>query len=161
MAGLSILMNLVGFNLVVSQVTSAQRGGLNRSIEKVMKTLVEKIRGRAVFYTRGSRAGNPPDRLGRVSGKLAASIASRVKGQSGTIVGEIFTQRLVYARIHEFGGTIFPRRAPFLVFETKEGNLVFAKKVTIPARPYIGRALDDFAEVIKDDLGDAFKASLE
>ncbi len=160
MAGLSILMNLVGFNVLVSQVTSAQRGGLNREIEKTMKSLVERIRGRAIHYVRGSRKGNPPALLGRVSGKLAASISSRVKGQSGTVVGEIFTQRLVYARIHEFGGTIFPRRAPFLVFEGREGNLVFARKVTIPARPYIGRALDDFAQIITDELGDAFKASL-
>ena len=160
MGGLNVVMNLVGLNVLVSGVASAARGGLNREIEKTMKNLVERIRGRAVFYVRGSRKSNPADRLGRVSGKLAASIASRVKGQGGTVVGEIFTQRLVYARIHEFGGVIFPRRAPFLVFRGREGNLVFTKKVTIPARPYIGRALDDFAGVIKDELGDAFKASI-
>jgi len=160
MAGLSILMNLVGYNVLLSKVTGAQLGGLNRSIEKKMKELVERIRGRAVFYIRGSRSSNPPALLGRVSGRLASSIATRVKGQSGTVVGEIFTQRLVYARIHEFGGVIFPRRSQFLVFEGKEGNLVFARKVTIPARPYIGRALDDFGQTIKDELGEAFKASL-
>lgn len=160
MAGLNIVMNLVGLNVLVSGVTSAARGGLNREIEKRMNTLVERIRGRAVFYVRGSRKSNPPSLLGRVSGRLASSIASRVKGQGGTIVGEIFTQRLVYARIHEFGGVIVPRRAPFLVFRGREGNLVFTKKVTIPARPYIGRALDDFTQIITDELGDAFKASV-
>ena len=44
---------------------------------------------------------------------------------------------LVYARIHQLGGVIRPRRRRRLRFEL--GNrTVFARQVTIPPRPYIG-----------------------
>lgn len=43
----------------------------------------------------------------------------------------------VYAAIHQFGGTIVPKQAKTLVFPLGK-KLVFAKKVTIPARPYLG-----------------------
>lgn len=45
-----------------------------------------------------------------------------------------------YARIHEFGGTILPKRGRFLVFEANranrrgKGTKVFARSVTIPPR---------------------------
>ena len=43
------------------------------------------------------------------------------------------------ARIHEFGGTIRAKRAPFLVFApdpAKPKELVFVKQVKIPPRPH-------------------------
>ena len=42
-----------------------------------------------------------------------------------------------YARIHQFGGVITPKNAKRLRFELN-GKAVFAKKVTMPARPYLG-----------------------
>ncbi len=46
----------------------------------------------------------------------------------------------IYARIHEFGGTIKPVRARMLAWQT-DGEWHFAKQVTIPPRPYLGPAL--------------------
>jgi phage virion morphogenesis protein len=43
----------------------------------------------------------------------------------------------VYAAVHQFGATIVPVKARALVFRLADG-VVFAKKVTIPARPYLG-----------------------
>ncbi len=158
--GLLVGFNLIGGKLLAGKVGSAAGGGLNRGMEGAMKKIVEEVRGRAVFYTRGTRATNPPDRLGRKTGTLASAIATRVIAKGGTVIGEIFVQSLVYARIQELGGTIVPRRAPFLVFTGRDGGLVFTKKVEIPARPYISPALDDKAQVIKDALGDAFEGSV-
>lgn len=45
---------------------------------------------------------------------------------------------VIYGAIHQFGGTIKPRRASRLVFVGQNGSLVFAKEVKIPARPYLG-----------------------
>jgi len=42
----------------------------------------------------------------------------------------------VYARIHELGGTIVPRRKKWLRFQTENGWVV-TKKVRIPKRPYL------------------------
>jgi phage virion morphogenesis protein len=48
----------------------------------------------------------------------------------------------IYARIHQFGGTIKPKRAKVLAF-TIGGKAVFAKQVTIPARPVLGLGAED------------------
>ena len=44
---------------------------------------------------------------------------------------------LVYARIHQLGGVIRPRRATALHFLLGD-TPVFARRVTMPARPYLG-----------------------
>lgn len=162
--GLLIGFNLIGGKLLAGKVGSAAGGGLTNSMEGAMKKIVEEVRGRAIFYTRGTRATNPRNRLGRVTGKLASSIAARVFKKGGTVIGEVFVQSLVYARVHEFGAegpnAIVPRRAPFLVFTGRDGGLVFTKKVEIPPRPYLSPALDDKAQVIRDELGAAFEGSV-
>lgn len=53
-----------------------------------------------------------------------------------------FGPHKIYAAIHEFGGVILPTNGPYLVFEGKDGKLVFTKSVTMPARPYIRPAVD-------------------
>ena len=45
---------------------------------------------------------------------------------------------VLYAALQNFGGTIRPKKAKALAFPGKNGTTIFAKKVTIPARPFIG-----------------------
>ena len=47
------------------------------------------------------------------------------------------SDRLAYARIHQLGGVIRPRRRRMLRFDAGR-RAVFARQVTIPARPYLG-----------------------
>lgn len=68
----------------------------------------------------------------RDTGRLNRSIVSRVD-PTGVTVGT----NLVYAPVHQFGATIVPKNKPLLVFKGPNGKLVFAKKVTIPARPFM------------------------
>mgnify|MGYP000005465406 FL=1 len=49
---------------------------------------------------------------------------------------------VIYARIHQFGGTIKPKRAKVLAFNIG-GEAIFAKQVTIPARPFLGIGDED------------------
>ncbi|WP_175404830.1 phage virion morphogenesis protein, partial [Endozoicomonas atrinae] len=42
-----------------------------------------------------------------------------------------------YAAVHNFGATIRPKKAKILAFPGKNGQTVFAKKVVIPARPFL------------------------
>ena len=59
-----------------------------------------------------------------------------IEGRGSTSTAS-WGSNLVYARIHQLGGVIKPRRRRMLRFEL--GNrVVFARQVTIPARPYIG-----------------------
>lgn len=62
----------------------------------------------------------------------------------------------VYAKIHQTGGTIVPRRKKALSF----GGKLFAR-VVIPARPYLGFDPEDpqiISEIILEHLGSAFSA---
>jgi phage virion morphogenesis protein len=57
-----------------------------------------------------------------------------------------------YAAVHQFGAVIRPQTAPALVFPLG-GRTVRAKRVTIPARPFLGISAadrDTIAEVIAD-----------
>ncbi len=54
----------------------------------------------------------------------------------------------VYARIHQQGGRIEPKSAKALAFMAG-GRLIFAKSVTIPARPYLGLSDQDQADILQ------------
>jgi phage virion morphogenesis protein len=51
-----------------------------------------------------------------------------------------------FAHIHQFGATISPKNARFLSF-VSGGKRVVAKKVTIPARPFVGLSDQDARKV--------------
>lgn len=59
----------------------------------------------------------------------------------------VIGSNLKYARIHQYGGVIRPKKAKALTFALADGTLVKVKKVVMPARPYIGLSVTD-----KDDL---------
>lgn len=67
---------------------------------------------------------------------------------------------LPYARIHQKGGTVKPKKGKYLKFKGLDGKDVFVKEVTIPARPYLGVSKEDMEEVretVADFLKGAFK----
>lgn len=59
----------------------------------------------------------------------------------------------IYGAIHQFGGTIRPKRGPYLVFRLA-GALVKTREVTIPARPYLGIGDEDEDTIL--DVAEAF-----
>lgn len=69
------------------------------------------------------------------TGTLRGSIITEVGSESAKI-----GSNLPYARIQEFGGVIRPKKKKMLAFKVN-GRWVFAKKVTIPKRPYLVPAL--------------------
>lgn len=54
----------------------------------------------------------------------------------------------VYGRIQELGGTIKPLHAKVLAWIGDDGQMHFAKRVTLPPRPYLRPALDNHADDI-------------
>lgn len=57
---------------------------------------------------------------------------------------------LIYAAIHQFGGTIHARNKPYLAFSVGRGSdaaHVRVKSVEIPARPFLGLSTDDELEI--------------
>lgn len=65
----------------------------------------------------------------------------------------------IYAAVHQFGVTITPVKASHLVFRIGD-QVVKAKSVTVPARPYLGISAEDertIAETVTDALDRATK----
>jgi phage gpG-like protein len=90
-----------------------------------------------------NRAGTP---ILFDTGRLTASIDYLVENDERAIVGS----GLVYARIHQTGGTIKPKNGKALKFWFVAGGFVeFAvvSQVTIPARPYLGVSADNQVEL--------------
>lgn len=93
--------------------------------------------------------GRPGGRPLLDTGRLRASITTRTRGRMGFEIGT----NAIYGAVHQYGATIRPKRAKYLAFRTggvrggktqrrggklgKGESWVFAKQVTIPARPYL------------------------
>lgn len=75
------------------------------------------------------------------SGRLRDSINAQA-GQDEVRVGT----NVIYARVHQEGATIRPKDASALVFFIG-GDLVKAKSVTLPPRPFLGISAQDEASI--------------
>lgn len=114
----------------------AQGSDLTPAFKVIGRVLLSRIR--LGFRTGTAPKGTPwralRSRVGqplRDTGRLQSSIRSQAD-RDGVTIGT----NLIYARVHQFGATIVPRQAKMLAFEIG-GRTVFAKSVTIPARPYM------------------------
>lgn len=76
-------------------------------------------------------------------GHLRDSLAHRFNDD-----GFVYGSEQVYSAILHFGGKIRPKNAKALAF-TLNGKKIFAKSVTIPARPYVGFDAEDVADFTK------------
>lgn len=88
------------------------------------------------------------------SGRLANSITN-IPGPTQVEVGS----NVVYAGIHQTGGTIVPKTGKALAFALPGGEFAVVGQVTIPARPYLGISAtdaEDIGAVVSDyfDFGD-------
>lgn len=92
------------------------------------------------------------------SGDLRQSIHTQQQGANSVKVGSPKN----YAALQQFGGTIQAKPGKRLVF-TAGGKKVFAKKVTVPARPFFpvlnnqltGNAQDEIRDVVDALVGKA------
>jgi phage virion morphogenesis protein len=104
-------------------------------------------------YAKGKRGTKILQEQG-MRGGLLGSITYRVGPDSVTI-----GTNKVYAAAHQFGATILPRTADRLVFRLG-GRVVFARKVTIPARPFLGISAEDRAAILQV-VGDHIEGTWE
>lgn len=62
--------------------------------------------------------------------------------------GTSWGTNVIYAGTHQFGAVIKPKTAGALRFRMPGGHFVTVKKVTIPARPFIGVNAEDGREIL-------------
>lgn len=138
MTGVKIEVVATGFDALASRI--GRLGSFNRALVlDALGALGENQTKRRIAHEKTSPDGAawPPNRTGTSilvrDGHLRDSIHHVVEGEHAVRWGS----GLIYAAIHQVGGTIRPVNARKLVFQGVDG-LVFADQVTIPARPYLG-----------------------
>lgn len=149
MSTLSVHVHLSGFETIEQALARLNPFQADLLLESLARLIQQSVRERLI-------AGGPapdgsawaPNLEGRRpvlhrSGALARSIDYAVSGMQA-VVGS----GLIYAAIHQFGGTILPKKGDRLAFQIG-GRQVFARKVTMPARPYIGLSGEDRAELVQ------------
>jgi phage virion morphogenesis protein len=153
MSELAIHIDVSGLDRIEQLIARLNPFQSETLLEALARLIRESTRERLI-------AGGPapdgsawkPNRAGRtpilhLSGALARSIDYVVSGTQA-IIGS----GLIYAAIHQFGGTIVPKSAAALVFSI--GNQIYrVKKVTMPARPYIGLSGEDRDELVQAAVG--------
>jgi phage virion morphogenesis protein len=159
MAGVAVEISDEGLSEAIAAIEGIAALESHGMLDEVGRLLQESTRNRIrATKTAPDGSGWTPNRAGTStllqSGDLAASIDYAVSGDTLTVgSGE------PYARIHQMGGTIRPRNAKRLVFMA--GNeLVFATKVEIPARPYLGVSDEDRSDIVQM-VGDMIAGALQ
>ena len=94
------------------------------------------------------------------TGNLAGSINTAVVESSSERCEVATGPSVIYGRIQELGGTVVPRNKKWLFWESN-GEKHFAKKVTLPARPYLRPAVDENEEKIFETVGKNLAREIE
>lgn len=82
---------------------------------------------------------------------LVQKVHAKLDSAEGKIAeASVGPRGVAYARIHEYGGIIKAKNAPYLHFMTKDGAWHKVKSVHIPARPYMRPAFDEHRQDIND-----------
>ena len=101
------------------------------------------------------RKRNPRMLVENPQAGLKATLAWQVIGSDTVAVGS----NKKYAATHQFGAIIRPKKAKALAIPTVAG-VIFAKKVTIPARPFLGLSEDDEGD-LRNILADYLRGILK
>lgn len=92
------------------------------------------------------------------TGSLRDSITATVRAAGEEI--DLSTDK-IQANVQQFGATIRPKNGGYLVFMGRGGHPIFAKEVTIPARPYMpsGDFSNSWASAIDASINKYFDVS--
>ena len=91
---------------------------------------------------------------------LGGSIQTVVSKATDTRAEVDVGPTVIYGRIHELGGIILPVHAKMLSW-VDNGKRIFAKRVQIPARPYLRPAVDEHEKEISQAVGHQLKKQIE
>lgn len=87
---------------------------------------------------------------------LAKAFTLTVTAQAATLANP-----MPYAAIHQFGGIIRPKTKRFLSWINSDGERVFAKMVTIPARPFFPILNDKLTPAAEEKIGAAAQRAID
>lgn len=141
------------------KLSPASRALIKRMPDLVTPALYKGMKESMLVAEREAKLNLSGRILNRRTGRLRNSITSDVRIAGDKVIGRIGSN-VVYARIHELGGEIVPRRAKALKFQIGD-KWVTTQKVVMPARPYLRPAIEknisEIGEILSRHIIEAFE----
>lgn len=142
--------------------------GKSKSLKWFGKAMKGRMRDAQVVGVNQTMAGCVVDakqnhewqnRTGILEGGI--DIATYAEPQGDGVKGTWGVRDVVYARIHELGGVITPKRGKALAIPDPDnpGGILLVKSVTIPKRPYLRPAADTQYPKLAKRIAKAFQRS--
>jgi len=105
----------------------------------------------AMFYAenKSKESIGTQGKPGVITGHLRRSIQGKGTDDKGTLSSDV-----VYSAIHEFGGTILPKKSNYLKFKIGE-QWKTVKKVVMPKRPFLKPAFTDNMPALEKIITDS------
>jgi len=126
----------------LKDLEEAQQDGLENAARLLVRKVGDSLRLRGSSKSAGGQPSPPGSPPAQKTGTLARSIAYDLQGNTAFVGVASSEPSNKYAMIHEFGGRIEAKSAPFLVFQLPDGEWRKTKFVNMPARPYLRPALN-------------------
>jgi hypothetical protein len=125
---------------------------ITEKMRAAQKTGVNATMGACVVQAKSSHSWQ--NRTGVLEGGIDVVDYAREDGPG--VVGSWGVRDVVYALIHELGGTIVPKVAKALKFKLADGSFRIVKSVTIPPRPYLRPAADELYPSLAGRIRNAY-----
>lgn len=132
------------------------------AVDDALATIERAAQANLARYTHpaGTPTPSPPGQPpALVSGALRRSLKTRRTGHGPNVYEGAVGSTIVYGPIQERGGTILPKRGPFLWWRTADG-MRRARSVTLPPRPYLRPAVRDSIPQIRRIFADAWTRAI-
>ena len=131
-----------------------------KDVRHEMRDIIARGLGRAAAMVAGEAKrivySGHPGHLEGDTGRLRQSIGYTVERQAAVAV---IGSNVIYAAIHEFGGTIRPKEKAALAFQIDD-RWVVVQSVQMPARPYLQPALESKEPAVAETLANTLYEAL-
>lgn len=127
---------MITYTLDIDNNVSAKLKRLGNQAGELRELVLKRLGEKAVSIAQKDYLTG--QKLNIRSGDLRTAMNYRLRGDQSVYVGN----SMVYSAIHEFGGTIVPKRGQFLRFVNQQGREIFVKQVVMPKRSYTRPAID-------------------
>lgn len=130
---------------------------LVKNLEKIVsnRQMYEDAMLKGGVFAEGEAKRNAPKQTRTLARSINAEI---IPTFDKTVLVGVGTN-VIYARIHELGGTIKAKKGKYLKFYIK-GKFIQVKQVTIPARPYLTPAIEDNVSEIEKIIGEELRRQI-
>lgn len=162
MAGASFKMDMKGIKRGVQGAIS-HFSATQRLAATIGEAMVSSTRDRFKDETGPDGKTWPKSRRAAEEGGQTLSDTARLRnsiGYEATPETVAWGTNVEYAAAHQAGAEIVPKQKKFLKFKAPGGGDVFAKKVTLPARPFLGFTDEDREEtrhIMRDFMQEGFR----